>query len=163
MALNSEPVTYQSGDLAGSAMQCVDVTIINEDIVESNETFNVMLSSDDPGVEISGMLDQAVATITNDDRKLTFTVPQSYMANHAVIDYKNVSDLHYVHNQYTIIDPATGLSVSWEQEEYMFSESSDPQMVCAVITAGSLEIGVSVAVEAENGTALAGMCRQSLF
>ena len=56
-----------------------------------------------------------------------------------------------------ILSHNTGLSVSWQQEEYMFSESNDPQMVCAEIVAGSLEIGVSVVVQAENGTALAGM------
>ena len=69
MALNSEPVAYMSGDMAGIAMQCVNVTIVDEDIVEPDETFNVLLSSDDPGVQISAMSDQAMATITNDDRK----------------------------------------------------------------------------------------------
>ena len=38
----------------------------------------------------------------------------------------------------------------------MASESNVPLMVCAEITAGSLERSVSVAVMAESGTALAG-------
>ena len=49
------------------------------------------------------------------------------------------------------------LSVSWQQEEYMVSESGVPLMVCAMIVAGSLERDVSVAVESMDGTALAGM------
>lgn len=49
-----------------------------------------------------------------------------------------------------------GLSVSWQQSEYMVSESNIPLMVCAEIVAGSLERQVSVAVEAEDGTAVAG-------
>ena len=36
------------------------------------------------------------------------------------------------------------------------SESNIPLMVCAEIVAGSLERQVSVAVEAEDGTAVAG-------
>ena len=48
--------------------------------------------------------------------------------------------------------------MSWEQSEYMVSESNEPLMVCAEIAAGSLERDVSVSVQAESGTALAGMC-----
>ena len=58
----------------------------------------------------------------------------------------------------TVLFPGTGLSVSWQQSEYMVSESNEPLMVCAEIAAGSLERGVSVSVQAESGTALAGMC-----
>ena len=61
---------YGPGDVPGTTMRCVDVTIINEDVVENNETFNIMLSSSDSSVEISMMSNQATATITNDDRKL---------------------------------------------------------------------------------------------
>ena len=46
--------------------------------------------------------------------------------------------------------------MSWQQSEYMVTESNVPLMVCAEIVAGSLERGVSVAVQAESGTALAG-------
>lgn len=70
MALSNEAVTYYPGDMPGSAMRCVNITIIDEDIVENDEIFNVMLSSSDPSVEISMMSSQATATINNDDRKL---------------------------------------------------------------------------------------------
>ena len=49
------------------------------------------------------------------------------------------------------------LSVSWEQEQYMVSETDQPLMVCAIIVAGSLEREVSIAVDTINGTALVGM------
>lgn len=49
------------------------------------------------------------------------------------------------------------LSVSWEQEMYMVTESNEPLMVCAVIVDGSLERSVSVAVSAMNGTAFPGI------
>ena len=63
---------YGPGDVAGTTMRCVDVTIINEDIVENDETFNIMLSSSDSSVEISTMSNQATATITNDDREFPY-------------------------------------------------------------------------------------------
>ena len=64
---------YEPGDLPTSTMRCVNVTIIDDDIVESDETFNIILSSDDPGVEISSMLSEALAVIGDDDRKSTIT------------------------------------------------------------------------------------------
>ena len=69
MALSSEPVMYGPGDTPGTAMSCVNVTIIDEDIVENDETFDIMLSSSDPRVTLG--TNQATATITNDDRKLS--------------------------------------------------------------------------------------------
>lgn len=55
-----------------------------------------------------------------------------------------------------VMSPNAGLTVTWQQSEYMVSESSVPLMVCAEIVSGSLERQVSVSVAAEDGTAVAG-------
>ena len=70
MALSSEPVMFSPGDIPLTTTSCVNITIIDDDIVETNETFMIMLSSSDASVEVSLMSNQATATIINDDRKL---------------------------------------------------------------------------------------------
>ena len=69
----NEPVVFQLGSMIGT-MQCVEVSIMNEDVVENDEIFNADLSSVDPGVEIPAAQSQATATIINDDSKLPLTV-----------------------------------------------------------------------------------------
>ena len=69
-ALNDALVVYQPGDLP-MTMQCVDVSIIDEDIVENDEDFGISLLSNDPGVSIVPASQQATATIINDDGKKT--------------------------------------------------------------------------------------------
>ena len=63
----NEPVVFQPVDSVGS-MDCVNVTIVDETVVEIDETFLISLTSDDPAVN-PYPTEQATVTIINDDCK----------------------------------------------------------------------------------------------
>ena len=48
-----------------NTFQCVSITILSDDILEENETFSVVLSTNDQDVDISQS--QSTVTIANDD------------------------------------------------------------------------------------------------
>lgn len=50
-----------------SNSQCFDVTIIPDDLLETSETFQLTLSSNDPAIITGGSLPTATITILNDD------------------------------------------------------------------------------------------------
>ena len=53
--------------LGASEIQCVNITILSDEKVEYNETFYVVLSTDDPDVIL--VPQNATVTITNNDGK----------------------------------------------------------------------------------------------
>ena len=66
----STPLTFTPG--SGSQQQCTDITIINDEVVESDETFVVTLDTSDVSdrehVDFSPV-SAATVVITNDDSK----------------------------------------------------------------------------------------------
>ena len=59
---------FQSGSTNNT--QCVDVGIVNDDILESSEFFNIILSSSDPDVVIENSM--ASIIIVDNDGMPTF-------------------------------------------------------------------------------------------
>ena len=57
-------VTFEPGDTA----QFVDISIVNDDVLEGVEMFTATLTTDDSNVDISSN-DTATITITDDDSK----------------------------------------------------------------------------------------------
>ena len=64
----NEVVYFSPGDIVGRLIY-VEVTINVDNIVEFNETFNVVLSSDDPSVQVVNIDQVAVTIIDNDGRQ----------------------------------------------------------------------------------------------
>ena len=60
--------------MSGSDRACSFINIVNDDILESNETFMVMLQSTLQVVEINSDANMATVTITDDDGRFAFTI-----------------------------------------------------------------------------------------
>ena len=52
----------------GEQSQCIEIDIVDDLILESNEMFSIFLTSDQPGVNIG--VSEATVTITDNDSKL---------------------------------------------------------------------------------------------
>jgi hypothetical protein len=63
-SLTSLTVTFA----ADEAKQCVNVTITNDTIVENNETFYVIMTTNNPNVTVNENRKNLTITITNDDK-----------------------------------------------------------------------------------------------
>jgi hypothetical protein len=53
---------------ADEVKQCVNVTIRNDDIVENNDTFYVIMTTNNPNVTVNENRKNLTITITNDDK-----------------------------------------------------------------------------------------------
>lgn len=62
-------LTFQPQPEGQTSMQCVDVPIVNDDILEANESFIVELRSDNPDIVADTSADSATIEIINDDSK----------------------------------------------------------------------------------------------
>ena len=70
LCLSVSTVDYESTTFEiDSDIQCIDVTIINDGVVEPMEEFTVEISAISPFVDI-GTTSSAVVTITDDDSEL---------------------------------------------------------------------------------------------
>lgn len=68
----SQPLTFTPG--SGSQQLCADITIIDDNIVESDESFLIVLNTLATDVEhVDFSLGSATAFITNDDSELRIT------------------------------------------------------------------------------------------
>ena len=63
---NPSPVTVVSFTMSSSDTQCIDITIVNDNVVEPEEDFTVELSPISPFVDI-GTTSSAVITLTDGD------------------------------------------------------------------------------------------------
>ena len=52
----------------GQQSQCIDIAILDDDILESDETLSISLTADQLGVNID--VSEAIVTITDNDSKL---------------------------------------------------------------------------------------------
>ena len=63
-------LTFQPQPEGQTTMQCVDVPIVDDGILEANETFIAQLRSDNPDIIADTSSDSATVEIINDDSKL---------------------------------------------------------------------------------------------
>ena len=66
--VNSLGITFVSGQSSTSmAVQCVDLTVVNDAILEGDETFNIQLFNQSSQVRITFARDQAQVVIMEDN------------------------------------------------------------------------------------------------
>ena len=66
--VNSLGITFVSGQSSSSmAVQCVDLTVVNDAILEGDETFNIQLFTQSSQVRITFARDQAQVVIMEDN------------------------------------------------------------------------------------------------
>ena len=111
-----------------------EVLIINDDVLEDNQTFNVVLSTTDSDI----LLDIASTTITivDNDGKIHSSLP-SLSVPFQVCVHCFISDV----------------TVGLQQSSYSVSEDDQDLMIC-VILSGQFEREVVVSICTEDGSAL---------
>ena len=67
VSISNLPVVFMAGDGLGSTA-CTNVTVIDDDVVESNETFSITATASSDPVNIL-MISEAEVIITDDDGK----------------------------------------------------------------------------------------------
>ena len=72
VAIDDNIVMFGPSDTLNST-DCVPLTIISDSVVELNENFSLLLTSEDPAVNVAPV-QEATITILDDDGKLTFII-----------------------------------------------------------------------------------------
>ncbi len=111
---------------------CWIIFISNDDIVESTDTFSVVLSTNEPDVVLLRP-SSAVVSIVDDDCKLLVCLLCQPDSSSYIIPL--------------------AVSVAWEQLSYVTSEVAGTVVACAVLT-GQIERDIIVAAFSVDGTAI---------
>ena len=122
--------------------RCVQIPIVEDDVVENNENFTVMLDTPD---DVNLMPDRGTVTITD----TTGTIFSLYFC---------LSPLYscFCCSMSTIIAaiiPITELTPEFEQPEYSVPEDEGPAEVCVVVPAGQVERETVLQLVTQPGTA----------
>ena len=86
-------VTFSAAGLSGDTMQCATITTTDDDILEGDHAFTVMIDSVTPDVVTAGMPSSQTATLLDNESKLRIVLCK----RHHSIGEK------YSHHLYTIL------------------------------------------------------------
>ena len=78
MALTNDPFYYVAGSPLNSE-RCVDITILDDDVIEADQSFDVSLSTSDP--VFLTPIEQATVIIATDNDSMIINIPCSVAWN----------------------------------------------------------------------------------
>ena len=178
-SVSNASLSFPIGSLINST-SCVDVTIVDDVIVEFSEEFSVSLSSSDP-VVFDPIQEANVSIIDNDSKffsdkaklkAVNVHIPQTLFSFCCTSGYKR-------HNMYSLlprryvcvctrlicpISLSLSLSLclslssvataSLEQASYLVNETDSILMVCVELTDGELERRITISLSTLDGSAI---------
>ena len=119
-----------------SNQQCFDVVIVPDNLVESDETFELTLTTTNEAITLTPAT--TVITVTNDDCELLFCV------------------LHLLQMVFTSFDFYSVALIEFEQNAYSISEENNQVTVCLTTAGGILERSVTISLST-SGTSAQGL------
>ena len=81
----SSPLVFQPSLSPEPLVECVNISICSDGVVEDNETFSVLLSTDDLGVMLNSSFSTSSVTIIDSDSKLMSLYHNGHVLSHVLI------------------------------------------------------------------------------